>query len=192
MERWLKARQDQVWRGKRVLDLERGWDGRAQQKAKMRLVASLVVGKSVLDIGCGTGDLYPYLKGVKYLGVDQSEDMLKRAKARNPSAKFVSQNLYDMHLPKFDTVVALDLLHHQPDIEPGFSTLMKNANKCVIFSIWINDRDRHHPRQHKGSRGEIITWYTEEELKKKFFNLKHEVHRRVGFSFKDVYRVWKG
>lgn len=194
MERWLKARQDRVWRGGTVLDLERRWDSVPQQKAKMKLVSSLVAGKSVLDIGCGTGDLYRYLNPEKmeYLGVDQSEDMLKRARLRNPSAKFSKHNLYELDLPKFDTVVSLDFLHHQPDIEPGFSILMKYANKCVIFSIWINDRDGHHSRQYEGGSGEIITWYTEEELSGKFSGLKYEVYRRVGYVFKDVYRVWKG
>jgi len=189
MERWLKAGQDRVWRGRTVLDIERGWDGKKAQKKKMELASSLIVGKSVLDVGCGTGDLFRYLKktgkNVKYLGVDQSADMLKRAGKRNPEAHFVQGNIYQMDdIPKFDTVISLDLLHHQPDLEPGFSILMKHARKCLIITIFIGGS--HY--QFKGGRGEIITYYTRKELDEKFADLNHTVKRRVGYKWKDMFR----
>ena len=105
MERWIEERQDLVWRGDSVLDLETAWDKKKGQKTKMKLASSLIIGDSVLDIGCGTGDLYSYLENVDYLGVDQSSDMLERARERNPSAKFIEQNIYDLDLPPSDTVV---------------------------------------------------------------------------------------
>ena len=154
----------------------------------MELVSSLVIGNSVLDVGCGTGDLYRYLNDVDYLGVDQSCDMLDRAKARNLSVKFIQQNLYELQVPKFDTVVCLDVLHHQPDLEPGFSILLEHARKCLIVTLWINDRDAHHPRQTRGRMGEIMTWFNEEELQKSFSGLNYEVYERVGCPWKDLYR----
>jgi len=189
MEKWLKEKQDKVWRGKNVSELESHWGDEKTQEVK-RLVASLVAGNSVMDVGCGTGDLFRHLKGVEYLGVDQSPDMLERAKARNPKAKFVQRNLYKMgDLPKFDTVTCLAVLHHQPDIEPGLSILLDHAEKCVIFSIWINDRDGHHPRQRKGGKGEFITWYTSEELAERLKGFKFKVHKSVGYVWKDIYFV---
>jgi len=193
MERWIKAHQDRVWKGRNVLALERGWDSKSAQKTKMELASSLIVGNSVMDIGCGTGDLRRYLKGFDYLGVDQSEDMLDRAKKRNPNARFAKRNLYDMDdLPKTDTVICLDVLHHQPDLEPGFSILKSHARRCLIITLWINGRDGTYPRQFRGNRGEIITFYREEELNQRFSSLNYEVHRRVGFPWKDMFRFFLG
>jgi len=189
MERWLEANQDKVWCGKTISDLETHWDDKKTEKVKS-LVASIIVGNSVMDMGCGTGDLIRYLKDVEYLGVDQSPDMLERAKELNPEAKFVQRNLYQMgDLPKFDTVVCLAVLHHQPNIEPGLSILLKQAKKCVIFSMWINDRDRHYPRQYRGSKGEFITWYTTEELAKRLRKYKFKVYKSIGYIWKDIYCV---
>lgn len=191
MERWIKERQNQVWRGDRVLALETAWDNKKEQKTKMKLASSLIIGDSVLDIGCGTGDLYSYLENVDYIGVDQSSNMLERARERNPSAKFIQKNIYELDLPPVDTVVCLDVLHHLPDLEPAFSILLKQAKKCLIVTLWINDRDGHHPRQFKGGSGEIVTHFTEEELEEKFSDLKYEVYKKVGFPWKDLYRFIK-
>jgi trans-aconitate methyltransferase len=189
MERWLKAKQDEVWCGKMISGLEAHWDDKKTQDVKT-LVASLVVGNSIMDVGCGTGDLFRYLKGVEYLGVDQSLDMLKRAKELNPDAKFIQKNLYQMDdLPKYDTVVCLAVLHHQPDIEPGLSILLKQAKKRVIFSMWINHRDRHSPRQYMGSKGEFVTWYTTDELAKRLRRYKFKVYESIGHIWKDIYCV---
>lgn len=191
MEAWRNAELEKVWKKENVLELERAWDEKLKQMDKMKLVSSLVIGDSVLDIGCGTGDLYRYLNDVDYLGVDQSGDMLNRARTRNPSAKFTQQNLYELNMPIFDTVVCLDMLHHQPDLEPAFSTLLEHAKKCLIVTLWINDRDAHHPRQTQGRMGEIITWFKEEELQKMFSDLNYEVYEMVGCPWKDVYRFLK-
>jgi len=188
--------QEKVWNTRNTFELERGWNNKPKQAEKMELASSLVKGNSVLDFGCGTGDLYRYLRrrGYEgsYLGVDQSIDMLVRAKSRNPDGRFTAANLYGpLELPGFDTVVCLDVLHHQPDIEPGFSRLLSLAEKCLIVTLWVNDRDAHHPRQARGSMGEIITWFTEEELKEMFSGLRYEVYERVGCPWKDMYRFLK-
>jgi len=191
LEAWRRKGLDQVWKKENVLELEKGWDEKDKQKAKMELASSLIVGRSVLDIGCGTGDLYRYLQYVTYMGIDQSSDMIERARFRNPSAEFKDQNIYELDVPTFDTVVCLDVLHHLPDLEPAFSILLEHARKCLIVTLWINNRDEHQPRKINGSMGEIVTWFTEEELKEKFSDLKYEVYDRVGCPWKDIYRFLK-
>ena len=48
------------------------------------LLAPVVKGK-VLDLGCGTGDLFPFFarKGMPYVGVDVSPSMIERANSRH-------------------------------------------------------------------------------------------------------------
>jgi SAM-dependent methyltransferase len=196
MRTWLEENQDMVWNKSNTSKLEWDWDHKIKQSKKLELASSLVIGESVLDFGCGTGDLYRYLRNNgyegSYYGIDQSIEMLVRAKKRNPDGKFVAGNLYDpIDLPRFDTVVSLDVLHHQPEIEPGFSRLYSLAKMCLIVTLWINDRDANHSKQTKGRMGEIITWYNEDELRERFSGLRYEVYEAVGCPWKDMYRFLK-
>ena len=67
--------------------------------------------KSVLDVGCGVGDFYHYLKALKkdvsYIGIDSCELMVKAAKKAYPSGQFYTKWLEE-YQPKirFDSVVA--------------------------------------------------------------------------------------
>ena len=191
VKRWYGAKQEEVWREKNVLELEQNWESQREHKLLMEAVAKLIIDESVLDVGCGVGHLYEFIpNNIKYTGVDQSINMLKRAIEKHPEVAFIQQNIYDIDLPKFDTVVCLDVLGHQPDLEPAFSDLMKLAKKCFIITIWINGRDEVRPKQYIGGRGEFSTWYTEEELREKFSGLSYEVHKGVGYKYKDIYRFF--
>ncbi len=55
-------------------------------------------GRSLLDVGCGLGDLLTHLRNggieVDYTGVDLLERMVAAAKKRNPSGQFVQADLF--------------------------------------------------------------------------------------------------
>lgn len=192
MERWLEAEQDKVWRGNTVKALEKRWESDHDFMSK---VASLVIGKSLLDIGCGLGHLYEHIKrDITYLGVDQSSEMLTRARERYPNAKFIQQNLYELNLPKFDTVTCIDVLHHQIALEPALSILMEHTRKALVVTLYIHERYKKgkHPKQKRGQCGEIITWYTEEELKEKFSDLDYKIYRGIGCNWRYIYRFSVG
>lgn len=71
-------------------------------------------GCSVLDVGCGTGDLFDRLQrsGSKceYTGIDLSGAMIRRARERFPSANFLEGNAVDA-LPgkQFDYTVSIGI-----------------------------------------------------------------------------------
>lgn len=191
VKKWYDTKQDEVWREKNVSELEQNWESQREHELLMETVAKLVIGESILDAGCGIGHLCEFIpNNIKYTGVDQSIDMLKRAREKHPEATFIQQNFYNIDLPMFDTVVCLDVLGHQPDLEPAFSNLMKLSKKCFIVTLWINGRDAVRPRQYIGSRGEFSTWYTEEKLQEKFSGLNYEVHKSIGYKYKDIYRFF--
>lgn len=194
MERWLKAGQNRVWTGATVNSLEKRFDQSLSHKEALRITATLVEGDTVLDAGCGFGHLYHHLAeeklGIEYLGVDQSQDMLQRARIRNPSATFMEANLYSLDLEPFDTVVAIDVLHHQPSLEPLFSILLQLARQTFIASLWIHERYKqgNHEKVKIGGEGEVIHWYTEKELRDHFNGLQYEVHRSIGCRWRDIYK----
>lgn len=81
---------------------------------------SLHIGKGakVLDLGCGNGRVYELLKdlGIKYYGLDISEELINHAKKSVPNGHFVVSDLlktpYDGN--EFDLVLSVATLHHIP------------------------------------------------------------------------------
>jgi len=66
--------------------------------------------KKILDVGCGLGDLYLYLKDenilVEYTGVDIVGGMIELAKKKLPTTRFLRQNIIEQPLDeKFDYVL---------------------------------------------------------------------------------------
>lgn len=56
-------------------------------------------GKSLLDVGCGFGDLYRFAQlekkvHVEYLGVDISLRMIEQAKLQNPGVSFLCEDIF--------------------------------------------------------------------------------------------------
>ncbi len=80
-------------------------------------------GDLVLDIGCGTADIRPYLgRSVSYTGIDMSKPYIKHnqeAYRGDPSTTFVCENLdrYILHAPAYDIVLLMGVLHHISDDE---------------------------------------------------------------------------
>lgn len=55
--------------------------------------------RSLLDVGCGLGDLYRFLTQIKkisleYLGLDISPRMIEEARKQNPSASFACEDVF--------------------------------------------------------------------------------------------------
>jgi SAM-dependent methyltransferase len=54
-------------------------------------------GRSVLDLGCGLGDLYPFLRqrfgAVDYTGIDVVPEMVEKAAAAHPEARFLHRDV---------------------------------------------------------------------------------------------------
>src|SRR5579883_1575997 len=68
-------------------------------------------GASILDVGCGVGDLWHHLQlrslQCQYLGVDISSEMIRVASEKFPSARFEAANILNWTPePRFDYVVS--------------------------------------------------------------------------------------
>lgn len=78
--------------------------------------------KSILDVGCGVGDLWEHLVRREivcdYLGVDISQEMVNRSQERFPSAHFECHNILEWEPPhSFDYVAAIAI--HNVKIRGG-------------------------------------------------------------------------
>ena len=81
---------------------------------------------SVLEIGCGTGDILASVKPARGVGIDLSEEMLKIAKQKYPEYDFVQMDAENMTLnEKFDYVIISDTLGYFEDIQKSFKELRK-------------------------------------------------------------------
>lgn len=140
----------EVWDENTAKELEQAWgpptkgkNTRHQQLVKT--VSKLILGKSVLDVGCGLGHLYGVIRGKVgiYLGVDSSPVMIRRAQSYFGKSLFVVGDAYDLSpLPSADTVICLDVVKHVPETWPILRQLWSKARKCVILVTNVG------PRQH--------------------------------------------
>ena len=75
------------------------WGSREGQQLRFKVLAEVgeLEGASVLDIGCGLGDLYGWLQqhnnNVDYTGIDITQEMISQALTKFPAARFEVRNL---------------------------------------------------------------------------------------------------
>ncbi|MDQ1520352.1 MAG: hypothetical protein QOI55_1425 [Actinomycetota bacterium] len=77
-------------------------------------------GERVLDVGCGTGELFNWLPEVEYVGFDPNERYIASARARGLGnrAQFhvgAVERINAAELGRFDRVIAQGVLHHLDD-----------------------------------------------------------------------------
>jgi len=100
---------------------------------------SMREGETVLDVGCGIGHLAALLPCQGYRGIDNSRDMVEAAKRFFPAMSFTLGDVYDLSGHEAaDTVYALYLLIHLPDMEKPLNQLWGRTKKALIFNLPIH------------------------------------------------------
>lgn len=102
------------------------------QKEMDILVENLENGSKILDVGTAIGDYPKYLtekcnKDFEVVGVDSSENMIKKAKENSPKATFEVMDMRQLNYPDnyFDAIICLATLIHVDD-----ETAIKILAKC--------------------------------------------------------------
>jgi ubiquinone/menaquinone biosynthesis C-methylase UbiE len=135
-------------------ELAPAWDSMcalsAEQSATLRSSLSglaLAADASILDVGCGTGVLVPYLlpflgEGGRYTGLDVSDGMIAvaRGKCRDPRVAFVVRDLYDLSPRKsaYDDVIvfsAFPHLHDKAGALSAFAELLRAKGRLCILHV---------------------------------------------------------
>lgn len=112
----------------------------------LKLTNDISINDSVLDVGCGNGRLLEVLKerGVKYLGVDASENLIGICRKRYLDYKFEISNILNLSQISeinFDYVFCVAVLHHLPGQNLQIDALKQLKNKIknegrIILTVW--------------------------------------------------------
>jgi tRNA (uracil-5-)-methyltransferase TRM9 len=115
------------------------------QPGVRRILERLQPSENILDLGCGNGTLASQLAqkypGATYIGLDNSQDLLERARMACAGLQNISFHLADLASPAweaalatapevhasraFDTILAFAVLHHIPSAQARASLLRK-------------------------------------------------------------------
>ncbi|MBU4216491.1 class I SAM-dependent methyltransferase [Candidatus Parcubacteria bacterium] len=112
----------------------------------LNLTRDVKDGDKMLDAGCGNGRLLEAFAGkkIKYLGIDQSENLITLAQKQYPESEFAVADILDLgkiNELDFDFVYSIAVLHHLPDQELRINALRQMKNKIkddgrIIISAW--------------------------------------------------------
>lgn len=135
-----------------------GWVDESSQARRFETIAQAADFNhcSVLDLGCGTGDLKTFLdtrfSGVSYLGIDQVPEFVAEARARHagePQTLFELGDLGSMIFPRVDHVVACGALSYRSSsphhVFGAIAKMFVSAAQTVVFSVLDADQFPEHP-----------------------------------------------
>jgi SAM-dependent methyltransferase len=102
------------------------WGGYYHRRLTQVYQSLVAPGQSVLELGCGCGDLLAALKPALGVGVDFSEEMIRTARRRHPHVRFVHIDVHSLHLPQtFDVIILSDLVNDLWDVQTVFKNILQ-------------------------------------------------------------------
>ena len=125
------------------------WSSAESQLERFRVLADNVdlEGKSLLDVGCGLGDLWAYLRrrglSLDYTGVDLIEKMVEAAGRLHPGARFIRADVFaeDPFAPEsFDVVFCsgifnLNLGNNREFLAAAMPRLLELSREHVVINL---------------------------------------------------------
>lgn len=134
----------------------------------VNLVASLVQGKSVLDLGSGSGFLVDHLSknGFNAIGIEPNTELIALAKRRNPGLDIRKGAAEEVNLlirEPIDTITAVDVLEHLEEegrILDSMKGCLNVGGRLVIvvpaYPILFGERDRKYGHYRRYSKRSFI------------------------------------
>ena len=123
-----------------------GWSSTFNQQLRFDVINYMVdlTGKSVLDVGCGDGALFHYLKNqaidCDYTGIDLSPKMIQRAQSRFPGLNVRTKDFFS-ESNNFDVVICSGALSMIPNddallfLQTAMSHLFEIAQQHLVVNL---------------------------------------------------------
>ncbi len=109
----------------RKMDSWRGW-GRIYHERLIQIYGFWVAPRQrILEVGCGHGDLLASLRPSFGVGVDDSPEMVRRARILHPDLEFIEADGHDLGMLEgpFDVIILSDLIDDLWDVQKVFEQL---------------------------------------------------------------------
>lgn len=125
-----------------------GWRTKERQEIRFKVLSKIgdLNNSHILDLGCGFGDLYSFLKtkftNFKYTGIDNQKKFIEFAKEKYidaNNADFIHADFINLTIPETDYIIASGALSYLSDInnfyEKQISILFNSARKGFAFNM---------------------------------------------------------
>ena len=97
-------------------------------------------GSSVLEIGCGTGNILNSVSPKRGVGIDISSSMISIAQEKYPHLEFIQMDCEKITLnEKFDFIIVSDTLGYLEDIQKAFGELKKVTTPETRIIITVHN-----------------------------------------------------
>ena len=148
-----------------------GWRGVESQIKRFEVIASVgdLSGRTLLDVGCGYGDLKGFLDqrftDFGYIGIDQMPEFITEAKARyndHPDTHFYQTDFTTVDFPTVDFVIASGALVYRCDNPHFYADMIRKmydaATQALAFNMLDASRFPDHPLLIGHDRGKIAAF----------------------------------
>jgi SAM-dependent methyltransferase len=124
------------------------YDDEAQYTSKLRWygmeLAELDDAGSILDIGCGSGEILRWYEvPPTYLGVDVVAALVKTARAAHPARRFECLDVLSAPLSRFDTVIMVGLLGLSPHPLELIERACLLTRTHLLFDFLVHEPSHH-------------------------------------------------
>jgi len=124
-----------------------GWKDEHAQRQRFKQIAQIgnLNGTTILDIGCGHGDLFSYISRIyprlKYCGLDQEQAFLEVALNRygeKSNAKFFLGDFNSASLPEHDYVICSGGLNYRTNDDDHIFKMISKFFKASRLGLGLN------------------------------------------------------
>ena len=182
-----RFQQDQIatWDEEaRQLDKRVAWGGYYQRR--LAEVYRFLIGSDqrVLELGCGRGDLIAAIAPENGVGVDFSEEMIRRASARHPKLRFIHADAHELEMDEtFDVIILSDLVNELWDVQQVFRRVARLSHPRTRVILNLFSRLWHLPLGLAGKLGLTKrklspNWLMVEDVENLLYLADFEVVRR--------------
>lgn len=126
-----------------------GWESEEAQNLRFDILLSKVKldGKTLLDVGCGTGNLLEYARSkninIKYTGVDILNKMIEKAQSKQLGADFIYVDIFgnnifkdkSFHVIYTSGIFNLNLGNNREFLNNALALFFRLSTEKVVFNL---------------------------------------------------------